>query len=360
MKKRILKFLQDFGNAQIAGDSGVGTSMAVASGYQYNPETRRWEQSKENLKEAEGLRNNLSFISAFSPTHPTTALIEKAIIPGISYIGGKILRPIFKEITPKTSKMVVSNPENGTLLYTPDEIINSGDFAKGKEMAAKFFEHPVVKESYIHNQRLAKKLGITIPDKPNVAQVVRQPVSVTYGTTQDPNAIAEVARSHFGALDDKITMHWKAFPLNDLRQAAIHENLHRGWYSAPLKPQTVSKQYYEQVFKPEYAFWKWKTDKLLSPLGQVDNYLSDVLSGEAGPNLIDLGRDLGLKLGQKYPGYDTAIQMLKTYNGSRAFLIPRLNLTKSGMRHVWDAMTGKYFTPTTGIVIGTTINNDDE
>jgi hypothetical protein len=35
--------------------------------------------------------------------------------------------------------------------------------------------------------------------------------------------------------------------------------------------------------------------------------------------------------------------MLDAYKGSKAFLIPRLNLTKSGMRHVWDAMTGKYF-----------------
>ena len=257
-----------------------------------------------------------------------------------------------------TSKMIVSDPKTGTPLYTPDEIINSGDFAKGKEMAAKFFEHPVVQESYRHNQRLAERLGLIVPDKPNAAQVVRQPVTVTYGTTQDPYAIAEVARSNFGALDDEITMRWKAFPLNDLRHAVIHENLHRGWYSAPLKPQTISRQYYEKVFKPEYSFWKWKTDKLLSPLGQSDNYLSDVLSGEAGPNLIDLGRDLGLKLGQKYPGYDTAKAMLDAYKGSRAFLIPRLNLTKAGMRHVWDAMTGKYFTPTTGIVIGTSVLNN--
>jgi hypothetical protein len=52
--------------------------------------------------------------------------------------------------------------------------------------------------------------------------------------------------------------------------------------------------------------------------------------------------------------------MLETYNGSKSFLIPRLNMSKAGLRHVWDAMTGKYFTPATSIVIGTSINNDDE
>jgi hypothetical protein len=36
-------------------------------------------------------------------------------------------------------------------------------------MAAKFFEHPVVTQSYKHNQKLAQRLGITIPDKSNVA-----------------------------------------------------------------------------------------------------------------------------------------------------------------------------------------------
>jgi len=61
------------------------------------------------------------------------------------------------------------------LLYTPDELVKSGDFAKGKEMAAKFFEHPVVQNSYKHNQELAKRFGITIPDK-QAAEVVKQPV----------------------------------------------------------------------------------------------------------------------------------------------------------------------------------------
>jgi hypothetical protein len=45
--KKIGNFLLDgfirFGNAQIAGDSGVGASMAAASGYKHNPQTGMWE-----------------------------------------------------------------------------------------------------------------------------------------------------------------------------------------------------------------------------------------------------------------------------------------------------------------------------
>ena len=93
--KKLLNLLESFGNAQIAGDSGAGTAMAIASGYQYNPKTKKWEQSKENVKEAEGLRNNLAFLSTFSPTHPATALIEK--------------------VTPIISKLFVKNYTNDVI-----------------------------------------------------------------------------------------------------------------------------------------------------------------------------------------------------------------------------------------------------
>jgi hypothetical protein len=70
------------------------------------------------------------------------------------------------------SRSIVQSQNTGEYLYTPDELVKSGDFAKGKEMTAKFFEHPVVQESYRHNQELAKRLGITIPDK-NASEVVK-------------------------------------------------------------------------------------------------------------------------------------------------------------------------------------------
>lgn len=98
--KNIGKFLLDgfvrFGNAQIAGDSGAGTAMAIASGWNHNPETGMWEQSEENIKKTEELRNNLSFISGFSPTHPLSVLFDKVIVPGAVFIGNKgyqIIKP---------------------------------------------------------------------------------------------------------------------------------------------------------------------------------------------------------------------------------------------------------------------------
>ena len=111
--QKILKGLLNFGNAQIAGDSGAATSVAIASGYQYNPSTRRWEQSEENVKEAEGLRNNLAFISSFSDTYPVNVAIK-----GLGYLFK--WRPFFPK---KGTSTTVFRQGNAEIL---DDAIQTG------------------------------------------------------------------------------------------------------------------------------------------------------------------------------------------------------------------------------------------
>lgn len=273
--------------------------------------------------------------------HPDVTFYKRFGIPFINKnIYYKIDPLKYTTKKPLISKSIITDSKTGELLYTPDEIVNSGDFVKGKEVAVRFFEHPVVQESYKHNQQLARRLGITIPDK-NPSQIVSQPVKVKYEDLGS-NTIANVAQSYYGDPDAVISMNWRYYPLNTIRQGIIHENLHRGYYSAPLRPASLDKEYYNTIYKPEYIFWDWKTKKLLKP-EYHNSYLADISGGEAGPNFIDLGRELGLKLGQKYPGYDKVIDMLNKYNGNKGFMIKQLNDSKAGMRHVWDAMTGKYF-----------------
>lgn len=62
----VMKFLTGFGNAQIAGESGAGTAMAIANGYEVNPETHRWEQTAERFNDPSvaALRNNLAVMGA--------------------------------------------------------------------------------------------------------------------------------------------------------------------------------------------------------------------------------------------------------------------------------------------------------
>jgi hypothetical protein len=72
---------------------------------------------------------------------------------------------------------IVTSSSSGTELVTPAEAIE--EIKKGRAMAGSFFKHPVVKESYAHNQELAKRLGIDLPDRPaDISDMVTRPVKV--------------------------------------------------------------------------------------------------------------------------------------------------------------------------------------
>ena len=48
-----------------------------------------------------------------------------------------------------------------------------------------------------------------------------------------------------------------------------------------------------------------------------------------------MGRDLNLKLGQKYPGDTEFLNMMNNYKGFKSQLVPHLQLdTRAGRRHV--------------------------
>jgi hypothetical protein len=71
----------------------------------------------------------------------------------------------------------IASSSSGTELATPMEAIE--EIKKGRAMAGSFFKHPVVKESYAHNQKLAKRLGLDLPDRPaDISDMVTRPVKV--------------------------------------------------------------------------------------------------------------------------------------------------------------------------------------
>lgn len=252
----------------------------------------------------------------------------------------------------------ISVASDSNQLFAPNEIL--GEFTAGRRMAGSFFEHPVVQESYNHNRELAKRLGIELQDRPsNIREVVTRPMKLKWAT-DDGFTLAQTREHHFNDPDANFTITWKPFTKPSLKAAGRHESLHLGYYSAPFRMENITKEIYDNVYKPNYQFWKWKTDKLLRPEFRETSYLSDVWGGEAGPNLIDLGQDLGLKLGQKYPGDNAFLKMINDYKGEKSFLVPHLQLdTPAGRRHVWDAMVGKYFAiPAVGVGLTSLQNND--
>lgn len=248
-----------------------------------------------------------------------------------------------KDLSPNISRSLGFSSTTGEELFMPNEIL--GEFVSGKNQAAKFFQQPVVQNSYAHNKELANRLGINIADRPeNISEIVGAPIKLSPYIQNPGNELANIAQSYLGDPSATLSIAWTPFSKRVAKLTGIHEGLHRGHYAQVIKPEpTITKNYYETTMRPEATFWNWKINKLLKPEYQ-NGYLGGPFDGEAGVNLIEMGRDMGVKLGTKYPGDEVFMNMINNYNGHKSFLIPHLNLdTRAGRRHVWDAMTGQYF-----------------
>ena len=248
-----------------------------------------------------------------------------------------------KDLLPNISRSLGFSSTTGEELFMPNEIL--GEFVSGKNQAAKFFQQPVVQNSYAHNKELANRLGINIADRPeNISEIVGAPIKLSPYIQNPGNELANIAQSYLGDPSATLSIAWTPFSKRVAKLTGIHEGLHRGHYAQVIKPaSTITKNYYETTMRPEATFWNWKINKLLKPEYQ-NGYLGGPFDGEAGVNLIEMGRDIGVKLGAKYPGDEVFMNMINNYNGHKSFLIPHLDLnTRAGRKHVWDAMTGQYF-----------------
>ena len=329
-------------------------------------------QPSENLP----IGTRLGFKTGEMPIHSTSSFVETSPGSGKFFYNGEIIpenrifspqqfsksngktylglleRPsklseakqldIPKDLSPNISRSLGFSSTTGEELFMPNEIL--GEFVSGKNQAAKFFQQPVVQNSYAHNKELANRLGINIADRPeNISEIVGAPIKLSPYIQNPDNELANIAQSYLGDPSATLSIAWTPFSKRVAKLTGIHEGLHRGHYAQVIKPQNITKNYYETTMRPEATFWNWKINKLLKPEYQ-NGYLGGPFDGEAGVNLIEMGRDMGVKLGTKYPGDEVFMNMINNYNGHKSFLIPHLDLdTRAGRRHVWDAMTGQYF-----------------
>jgi len=65
-------------------------------------------------------------------------------------------------------------------------------------------------------------------------------------------------------------------------------------------------------------------------------------SFEGIQNARDFGEELGIKIGQEYPGYEKALETVNSYpeNGFKAGLKKMFRLDKEHMPYVWKALAG--------------------
>lgn len=94
-------------------------------------------------------------------------------------------------------------------------------------------------------------------------------------------------------------------------------------------------------------FLELKTKQILNPGYIYEGYDLSLFPYEAVQNIRDIGRSLGVTVGQKYPGYDKALQILRNKdlieNGAKREIAGYLKTDKKSMPRVWKALNGTFF-----------------
>jgi flagellum-specific peptidoglycan hydrolase FlgJ len=274
----------------------------------------------------------------------------------------------------KEANTLASNkypPYDMAVNYNPDRSLNVDkvhrDVARGTKEAIDFLESDIKKETDLYNKKLAQRLGYKhFTPYSKGAERARVEVVPDYDKISYPNS-GDAGKVTLNSNPAEDILSYNVF--YNLHPTSFHETLHRGLYGMISRDKMpIGGNLFEHIGRKTDTrdFYSFKTKKLLVPENEAPdlttyNYLFE--EGEAAANTMELGKRLGLKPGQEYPGRKALEQMLKEFSESgneHSHMPSYLNMKHP--KRVWDALTGRYFIYPTAV--GTTLiggaNNDND
>ena len=263
-------------------------------------------------------------------------------------------------------------PYDMAVNYNPDRSLNVDkvhrDVARGTKEAIDFLESDIKKETDLYNKKLAQRLGYKhFTPYSKGAERARVEVVPDYDKISYPNS-GDAGKVTLNSNPAEDILSYNVF--YNLHPTSFHETLHRGLYGMINRDKMpIGGNLFEHIKSKSDTdkFYNFKTKKLLVPENEAPDlatYEYLFKEGEAAANTMELGKRLGLKPGQEYPGRKALEQMLKEFSESgneHSHMPSYLN-----MRHpkrVWDALTGRYFIYPTAVgttLIGGTNNDNDK
>lgn len=237
------------------------------------------------------------------------------------------------------------------LMKNKGAIKNEDDFFKAFHQAEdngwNFFDSSVIEEADKHNRELYKRINKRDDLKGiNVDRVEEYIKGVEKGVFK--GVPEEGARYRHDTKQMQLNLNADQDYAETVKSLE-HEYRHHGYYGeatsfTPNKDEV--NKFYDMKNKR-----LWKTD---IPKEDYD-YLS--IHQEGYNKAIDAGKALGLELGQKYPGMEAFLDMLKNYKGEEGFVMRALDVsTKPKAKRAWDALTGRYVL--IPAAVGTSMLND--
>lgn len=275
----------------------------------------------------------------------------------------------------KESNTLASNkypPYDMAVNYNPDRSLNVDkvhrDVARGTKEAIDFLESDIKKETDLYNKKLAQRLGYKhFTPYSKGAERARVEVVPDYDKISYPNS-GDAGKVTLNSNPAEDILSYNVF--YNLHPTSFHETLHRGLYGMISRDKMpIGDNLFEHIGRKADTrdFYNFKTKKLLVPENEAPDlatYKYLFKEGEAAANTMELGKRLGLKPGQEYPGRKALEQMLKEFSESgneHSYMPSYLNMKHP--KRVWNALTGRYFIYPTAVgttLIGGTNNDNDK
>lgn len=349
------KFLSWLKNATLGAAIAENPAVATASGWHIDSETGKVSQHYPT-KEERQLGNNLAVISAFSPTNPETAIIGagvRKITPIILKAASKVKQEI-PYLFPKAK--LYSDNSTVNAYATPARRYNLSDkilttrkasnvreavrfTMSGKREAEEYINNPIVQQSIQHNNEILKRLQKGKETYP------------TYNVKTKSTASSKILpRDKF---NDYIDLKHSNSPGKDPNNIGGVYNKYEDEVVLPsdVGGSTPFHEYLHSLGYGEHPIIRWKSQFLFDRHKNIPPYYID--SGETAVHSAQYGKDLGLKVGQPYPGdeaFDALIQEKGLYGAPFYFKRD----THKARKRFWNAITGRYFAFPLGIGVGFT------
>ena len=298
----------------------------------------------------------------FIPASETTLIKQNARpkINGIPVSSGAIdivspefdlltgIRGLANMVKPKTYKSIINNTDYNPAISEIDNAVN-----QGIQMGKDYINNPIVQATSEHNRQLFKRLygkpqNMIYIDNTGKKVLAKQRGELLSTSVEEPikykfaelptNDAGTYIRSKDGS--GNITIK-KGLNNSKTKLTAFHETLHHGRYG-----------------NFDGIIYDIKAEKIYPN----NSYL--IAGHEAAANTAEVGRDMGLALGQKYPGRQVFRDMLDKLLAKghyKDFVIKDAKLdTNRDYKRLWDALTGKYFTTAGAAATGLNLTNNDK
>lgn len=130
-------------------------------------------------------------------------------------------------------------------------------------------------------------------------------------------------------------------------ETVTHEGGHTFGMGGPYYNKNLSTKEQIKSAELQQQYLEYKSRQILNPGYDYQRFDLSEHPYEAVQNIRDIGRQLGLSVGQPYPGYDKAVSVLKNTknlkNKTKQNIASFLKTDEKAMPNVWKALTGTFF-----------------